>query len=158
MIFFPSFHLSSVLFLIVLTVGKKYVNAKQRFEALAIKARVKDHLAEKEDYRRIILSWDHIPKADRYEVCHNCIAINDETGEGALDGGEGVSDGGKIYPIGVDNAKYQCGGLPCFVMRDAPIGYNKFHLRVFVNGEWSLWSEYRNYEIDDIGHVEHEEL
>lgn len=157
MIFFPSFHLSSVLFL-VLTVGKKHVNAKERFGALTIKARVKDHQEEKEDLRKIILSWDHIPKADRYEVCHDCIGINDETGEGALDGGEGVNDGGRKYPIGVDNAKYQCEGLPCFVMRHAPIGYNKFHLRVHVNGEWSLWSEYRNYEVGDIGHIEHEEL
>ena len=51
-----------------------------------------------------------------------------------------------------------CGGLPCFIMCDTLLGCNKFHLRALVNSEWSLWGECRNYDADDIGHPEYEEL
>ena len=43
-------------------------------------------------------------------------------------------------------------------MCDTLLGCNKFQLRALVNSEWSLWGECRNYDADDIGHPEYEEL
>ena len=161
MVFFP-FHISSLLSLIVLAVDNHSVTASKKFrpDHFTITARTKQHVYGKdgavregeEDKRAIILHWDKIPGADRYEICHNCCNIDDATGKGNTNVGE-------VHYVGVDMDKYEYEGNPYHVIRNAPLGYNKFHLRVFLDGKWSLWSDYRNFLVDDeVGHVEHREL
>ena len=103
-----------------------------------------------EHLRKIILQWEKVQEAAAYEVCHNC-EIEDLTGLRSEDCIGDVLD----IPIGRAGT---CGHGPCMVMPAAPIGYNKFHLRVKVGGEWSLWSRHRNFNVQEPGRVEHEEL
>ena len=51
-----------------------------------------------------------------------------------------------------------CGGQSCLVMPGAPKGHNKFHLRVKMDGEWSSWSNYQNFNVQEPGMFGHEEL
>ena len=124
-------------------------------------ARVKPHRAGatgelvkgEEDLRKIILQWDKVPLAEGYEICRNCMNIDDETGEETAD-----NEDGKLLTVGL-GPEFTCGNRPCLVMPGAPLGYNRFNLRVKVHGEWSPWSEHRNYNVGDVfGTIEHEEL
>ncbi|KAL7446866.1 hypothetical protein ACHAXM_011437 [Skeletonema potamos] len=121
-------------------------------------ARVKQHfhktgdlIAGEEHLLKVIVKWDAIGAAEGYELCHNCNHILEETGveNGEVDG--------TIYRIEI-GGKNMCGGQPCYVMSGAPIGYNKFHLRVKKGGEWSPWSNYQNFNVKEPGNFEHEEL
>lgn len=125
-----------------------------------LRARVKQHRAGamgnlvpgEEELRKIILSWDHYPNVAGYEVCHNCI-IDEDTGE------RNTNEEGTIIEIAIDDGG-QCGGKPCLVLSGAPIGYNVFHLRYLTHreGEWSAWSKHRNFHVQEVGYVDHEEL
>jgi hypothetical protein len=122
-----------------------------------ITARVKQHrhftgdLVEgEEELRKLILQWDKVLGAEQYEICHNCLQISDDSGEGD------ISDG-KLLPIGVGR-DHECGGNPCMVMPNISLGYNRFNIRVQSGGEWSPWSVHRNYNVDEAGRVKHEEL
>jgi hypothetical protein len=123
-------------------------------------ARVKQHrvkttgeLVEGEEaLRKVLLKWDKVRGAEKYELCHNCENIDEETGDT-----NGLIPSEKILSLGVGR-QYECGGHACLVLPDAPSGYNKFHLRVQVGDEWSKWSKGRNYRVDEPGTVEHEEL
>eukprot|EP00584_Thalassiosira_punctigera_P004059 CAMPEP_0172526636 /NCGR_PEP_ID=MMETSP1067-20121228/1505_1 /TAXON_ID=265564 ORGANISM="Thalassiosira punctigera, Strain Tpunct2005C2" /NCGR_SAMPLE_ID=MMETSP1067 /ASSEMBLY_ACC=CAM_ASM_000444 /LENGTH=153 /DNA_ID=CAMNT_0013310183 /DNA_START=63 /DNA_END=524 /DNA_ORIENTATION=- len=121
-------------------------------------ARVKQHrhrtgdLVEGEEHLlKAIIKWDHVPGAEEYELCHECDHIDETTGE--EDGAGPV--GGEAYPVEVGHT---CGGLPCNVMPGIPQGHNKFHLRVKKGGEWSLWSEYQNFDVKESGTFGHTEL
>lgn len=123
-------------------------------------ARVKQHRVKttgelvegEEELRKVLLKWDKVPGAEKYEICHNCDNIDDDTGDNA-----GLIPEEKIIALGVSR-KYECGGHACLVLPDAPLGFNTFHLRVQVGDEWSKWSKHRNYNVDEPGFVEHEEL
>mmetsp|Transcript_22742 Transcript_22742/g.38856 ORF Transcript_22742/g.38856 Transcript_22742/m.38856 type:complete len:153 (-) Transcript_22742:149-607(-) len=122
-------------------------------------ARVKQHfhrtgeLIDGEQHLlKVIVKWDAISAAEGYELCHNCNHhISEETGE------ENGEVDGKIYPIEVGGAN-MCGGQACHVMPGAPKGHNKFHLRVKKDGEWSAWSNYQNFNVQEPGNFDHEEL
>ena len=123
-------------------------------------ARVKQHyhrtgelIDGEEHLLKVIVKWDTISGAEGYELCHNCNHILEETGE--ENSGNDVD--GKIYPIEVGGAN-MCGGQACHVMPGAPKGNNKFHLRVKMNGEWSAWSNYQNFNVQEPGMFGHEEL
>ena len=113
-----------------------------------IKARVKQHragaagdlVAGEEELRKVIIQWDKVDGATGYEVCHNC-----------------KGDVEKIIPVEVGR-KGECGGRPCMVLPGAPIGYNTFQLRVKTSSGVSDWGSARNFKVQDVGHVEHEEL
>lgn len=54
-----------------------------------------------------------------------------------------------------------CFGKPCLVMRDTPLGVQRFHLRFKKDGEWGLWSNVRTYHItnkietvEDLGFID----
>ena len=122
-------------------------------------ARVKQHFHKtgqlidgEEHLLKVIVKWDAISGAEGYELCHNCNHISEVTGEE-----NGDLDGGEIYPIGVGGAN-MCGGQACLVMPGAPKGHNKFHLRVKMDGEWSSWSNYQNFNVQEPGMFGHEEL
>merc|ERR1711971_1151278 len=129
-------------------------------------AKVKQHrrpngdlIQGEEDKRKILVKWEKIPEAEKYELCHNCPYI-DEDGEEILEEGNAVTksgEEGEVIPIGLGR-DYECGGLACLLMPDSPKGYNKFHLRVFKKGDWSPWSKRRNFNVDKPGYIEHEEL
>ena len=129
--------------------------APSRISESDITARVKQHRAGptgelvegEEDKRKIILSWDHIRGAEAYEVCHEC-DIDDETGTRS-------TQFGTVTPIPTTQT---CGDRPCMVFPGAPLGYNRFNVRVQVGGEWSAWSKHRNYFVEELGFVDHEEL
>lgn len=125
-------------------------------------ARVKQHfhhtgeLVDGEEHLlKIIVKWNSIPEAEAYELCHNCHFIVEETGEEK--GGRNWNEDGSIIPIPIDG-KFTCGRQPCYVMPAAPKGNNKFHLRVKKNGEFSLWSNYQNFNVQEVGNFGHEEL
>jgi hypothetical protein len=125
-----------------------------------VDARAKQHrkhtgglVGGEEHLRKIILRWNKIPDAEAYEMCHNCRNIDEATGSVTSDD----LDAGTIIPLEVGR-KNECGGIPCMVMPSAPKGYNKFNLRVKKDGEWSAWSENRNYNIQEPGQLIHEEL
>jgi hypothetical protein len=126
-------------------------------------ARVKQHFHQvtgelvqlEEHLLKIIVKWNPIPEAEAYELCHNCHFIVEETGEEK--GGKNWNEDGSIIPIPIDG-KHTCGAKPCYVMPAAPKGNNKFHLRVKKNGEFSLWSNYQNFNVQEPGNFEHEEL
>jgi len=130
---------------------------RPRFEP---NARVKLHRVKttgevvegQEEKRKIVLKWAGYSGAEKYELCHNCDNIDDESGEST-----GAIPEGSIIPIGIGR-KFECGGDPCLVYPDAPLGYNKFHLRVLIGDEWSKWSKHRNYDVDEPGDLFHEEL
>ena len=75
-------------------------------------------------------------------------AINDETGEGDINGESVVES----------SIKKICAGGPCYVFPGAPTGYNKFHVRALLHDGWSLWSNHRNFLIGEPGFLEHKEL
>ena len=137
------------------TMATTAIAAPARIPESDIIARVKQHRAGatgelvkgEEDKRKIILSWNRIAGAEAYEVCHEC-DIDDDTGsrDGEL---------GTVTPIPITQT---CGDRPCMVFPGAPLGYNRFNVRVQVGGEWSAWSKHRNYFVEEIGVVEHEEL
>ena len=121
-------------------------------------ARVKQHfhrsgdlIAGEEHLLKVIVKWDPIRAAEGYELCHNCNHISEETGE------ENGDVDGKIYPIAIGGSN-MCGGQACHVMPGAPKGNNKFHLRVKMDGEWSAWSNYQNFNVHEPGVFDHEEL
>lgn len=121
-------------------------------------ARVKQHfhrtgdlIAGEEHLLKVIVRWNPMSAAEAYELCHNCNHILEETGE------ENGDVDGKIYPIAVGGAN-MCGGQACHVMPGAPKGNNKFHLRVKMDGEWSAWSNYQNFNVQEPGVFDHEEL
>lgn len=81
-------------------------------------ARVKQHfhksgglIAGEEHLLKVIVSWNPIPSAVQYELCHMCNHIDEETGE-ADDSKMNTTDA-KIYQIGPSDT---CGGQPCNVM------------------------------------------
>uniref|UniRef100_A0A6U4HP11 Lipoprotein n=1 Tax=Minutocellus polymorphus TaxID=265543 RepID=A0A6U4HP11_9STRA len=124
-------------------------------------ARVKQHrqgargdLVEgEEELRKIILGWHAIPSAAGYELCHQCV--------GRIEEATGVEMGdAEIGTVHATTLQDTCGGEPCLVMPGAPIGYNTFHLRYKTadNGIWSPWSEMKRYDVQDVGHLQHEEL
>ena len=114
-----------------------------------------DHNGEliegEEDLLKIIVKWDDIPGAEGYELCHECNHIDESTGAeiGAVDG--------TIYPAGIVG-RDRCGGRPCKVMPGAPMGYNKYHLRVKNGGKFSPWSNHQNFETLEEGSYDHTEL
>ncbi|CAJ1963179.1 unnamed protein product [Cylindrotheca closterium] len=130
---------------------------RPRFEP---SARVKLHLVKTtgevmvghEDKRKILLKWGRYHNAEQYELCHNCDNIDEVTGEV-----DGDIDEEKIISIGTGR-QFECGGDPCLVYPDAPLGYNKFHLRVLIGDKWSKWSKHKNYHVDEPGALEHREL
>ncbi|KAL3928526.1 MAG: hypothetical protein SGBAC_012616 [Bacillariaceae sp.] len=105
-----------------------------------------------ETKRKILLKWGKYHNAEQYELCHNCDNIDDVTGEA-----NGLIEEEKVISLGVGR-QYECGGDACLVWPDAPLGYNKFHLRVLVGDEWSKWSKHRNYHVNEPGTLIHEEL
>ena len=124
-------------------------------------ARVKQHrqgaqgnLVEgEEDLRKVILGWHAIPNAAAYEICHQCV--------GRIEEATGVERGdAEIGTIHATTPDHTCGGEPCLVMPNAPLGYNTFHLRYKTDeaGMWSPWSEMKRYNVKDVGHLTHEEL
>ena len=126
-------------------------------------ARVKQHfhysgdLVDGEEHLlKIIVKWGAITGAEAYELCHNCNFIVEETGEENNNNGGG-NTAGTIYPIEI-GGKNLCGGQPCHVMPGAPMGNNIFHLRVKKNGEFSPWSNYQNFNVQEPGNFDHEEL
>jgi hypothetical protein len=135
-----------------------------------LQARVKQHrrgaegslVPGEENLRKIILSWDRVENAEAYEVCHDCHdIINDDTGiisskttTPLLVDKDGIV---KVFPLAVGRA-FECGMRPCLVLPGAPIGYNRFHIRVKVGSEWSAWSKHRNFLVAEPGAVEHQEL
>jgi hypothetical protein len=126
-----------------------------------LKARVKQHrrgaegnlVHGEENFRKIILAWDRVSDAEAYEVCHDC-DIDDGTGTRDSTMGD---DKGEVFPRAVGR-NFECGDRPCLVMPGAPLGYNRFNIRVKVGSEWSAWSKHRNFFVAEPGHVEHEEL
>lgn len=130
---------------------------RPRFEP---NARVKLHRVKttgeviegEETKRKILLKWGKYPNAEKYELCHNCHTIDDVTGEA-----DGDIEEANVISIGVGR-QFECGGEPCLVWPDAPLGYNKFHLRVLSGDKWSKWSNHRNYHVSEPGTLEHEEL
>lgn len=149
-------HLLSVL-LVPLITAISLVAAVDRPNFSAV-ARVKQHFHRtgdlidgEEHLLKVIVKWDAISAAEGYNLCHNCNHISEETGE------ENGNADGTIYPIEV-GGKNMCRGQACLVMPNAPKGYNKFHLRVKTNGEWSAWSNYQNFNVKEPGNFDHEEL
>lgn len=120
-------------------------------------ARVKQHyhrsgqLVDGEEHLlKAIIKWDPpMDGAEKYQLCHNCNHISEETGA------ENGDVDGEIIEVDADNF---CGGQPCHVMPGCPQGLNKFHLRVKIDGEWSAWSNYQNFNVKEPGHFDHEEL
>mmetsp|Transcript_2528 Transcript_2528/g.5374 ORF Transcript_2528/g.5374 Transcript_2528/m.5374 type:complete len:123 (-) Transcript_2528:267-635(-) len=117
-----------------------------------------DLVEGEEDLLKIIVKWDPIRGAEGYELCHNCNHIDEESGA------ETSAADGRIYPVGI-GAKFECGSRPCNVMPGVPKGHNKFHLRVLLVGEtpnssaeFSPWSKYQNFNVEEPGNFEHEEL
>lgn len=147
-------------FAILALVSSTLVGAAVERASFEPNARVKLHRIKttgevvegEETKRKILLKWRSYPNAEKYELCHNCDNIDEETGESI-----GAIPEDSVIPIGVGR-KFECGGDPCLVYPDAPLGYNKFHLRVLIGDEWSKWSKHRNYKVDEPGNVEHEEL
>eukprot|EP00574_Skeletonema_japonicum_P014571 CAMPEP_0201737472 /NCGR_PEP_ID=MMETSP0593-20130828/42465_1 /ASSEMBLY_ACC=CAM_ASM_000672 /TAXON_ID=267983 /ORGANISM="Skeletonema japonicum, Strain CCMP2506" /LENGTH=153 /DNA_ID=CAMNT_0048231453 /DNA_START=74 /DNA_END=535 /DNA_ORIENTATION=- len=122
-------------------------------------ARVKQHyhrtgqLVDGEEHLlKAIIRWDPMIGAEEYQLCHNCNHISEETG--AEKNGDDL-DGGEIIEVDADSF---CGGQACHVMPGCPQGLNKFHLRVKVDGEWSAWSNYQNFNVKEPGNFDHEEL
>eukprot|EP00573_Skeletonema_grethae_P000414 CAMPEP_0201685936 /NCGR_PEP_ID=MMETSP0578-20130828/567_1 /ASSEMBLY_ACC=CAM_ASM_000663 /TAXON_ID=267565 /ORGANISM="Skeletonema grethea, Strain CCMP 1804" /LENGTH=149 /DNA_ID=CAMNT_0048169921 /DNA_START=53 /DNA_END=502 /DNA_ORIENTATION=- len=119
-------------------------------------ARVKQHMYRtgqlvdgEEHLLKAIIKWDPMNGAEKYQLCHNCNHILEDTGaeDGAVDG--------DIIEVEADNF---CGGQACHVMPGCPQGHNKFHLRVKMDGEWSAWSNYQNFDVKEPGNFDHEEL
>lgn len=134
--------------------------AIDRPEFSIYQSRVKQHRAGaagdlvkgEEELRKIILGWHQIEGSDVYEICHQCVGrINEGTGEEV----EGKEEIGMIHPI---SPEHTCGGQPCLIMPAAPLGQNTFHLRFKKDGNFSPWSTIRNYNVGDVGPIEHEEL
>lgn len=117
-------------------------------------ARVKQHRAGaqgdlvsgEEDLLKIIINWEAVDGAEKYEVCHNCV-INDATGKREGD------DSGTLYKVAAD---FTCGGRPCHVLTAAPRGKNRYNVRVSTEGYWSKYSEHRNFNVAEAGNVQHE--
>merc|ERR1739844_467764 len=99
-----------------------------------------------EELRKIILSWEKVSGAQGYEVCHNC----------EMDSAGNMVKG-DILPIAVGRAG-ECGDLPCLVKPGAPIGYNTFQVRVQTDQGWSEWGSKGNFNVQEPGSVDHEEL
>ena len=111
-----------------------------------------DHL------RKIIVQWETVPEALEYQVCHNCVFH---------DGNDNDEDEEMTIHVVAVGREGECGGRPCYILPGAPLGRNTFHVRVRTsttttsgNDEvlWSEWSEPRNFNVDQIGKTEHEEL
>ena len=128
-------------------------------------ARIKQHragangdLVEGEEHLlKAIIKWDAIPNAERYEICHHCNDyIDEETGvaDDNVTDEDSIKD---IYDIEI-GGKNTCGGQPCLVMPGVPKGNNQYHLRVKIDGEWSLWSKHQNFFVSEPGTFEHVEL
>eukprot|EP00546_Thalassionema_frauenfeldii_P001971 CAMPEP_0178934440 /NCGR_PEP_ID=MMETSP0786-20121207/23863_1 /TAXON_ID=186022 /ORGANISM="Thalassionema frauenfeldii, Strain CCMP 1798" /LENGTH=170 /DNA_ID=CAMNT_0020612221 /DNA_START=66 /DNA_END=578 /DNA_ORIENTATION=+ len=123
-------------------------------------ARVKRHfvkgsngdLVEGEEHlRKVILIWHDVTDAKLYEICHQC--------RGAVDESTGIMVDPSIGRTLKDDYIKTCGGKPCIVMPAAPLGYNRFHMRYQNNtGDWSPWSRFKNFNVQEPGHMEHEEL
>jgi len=112
-----------------------------------------DLVAGEEHLRKFILGWYSIPGAEAYEVCHQCVGRVDESTGGEIEGKEEV---GTVHPSEITMT---CGGQPCLIMPGVSMGYNHFHLRYQIGGEWSPWSDVRNYNVGkEIGTVDHDEL
>ena len=106
---------------------------------------------------KAIIKWDAIPKAEQYEICHHCNDyIDEETGvaDDTVTDEDSIKD---IYDIEI-GGKNTCGGQPCLVMPGVPKGNNQYHLRVKVDGEWSLWSRHQNFFVSEPGTFKHVEL
>ena len=118
------------------------------------RARVKQHrfgasgdlVAGEEELRKIIVYWEKTSGALGYELCHNC-RVDDATGVRLDD------DEGDVRPIPLDMT---CAGNMCGVFPGAPLGKNRFNVRVQTSTGWSLWSEHVNFFVDEPGHAEHE--
>jgi hypothetical protein len=141
---------NSLLIIVAATVDRP------KFTAIA---RVKQHFHKtgglikgEEHLLKVIIKWEAITGADAYELCHNCDHISEVTG--AENGN--VNDG-TIYLIEI-GGRNVCGGQPCHVIPGAPMGNNKFHLRVIKDGELSPWSNYQNFNVQEPGNFDHEEL
>lgn len=124
-------------------------------------ARVKQHMHRtgdlvpgEEDLLKVIVKWDAIGGAEKYELCHQCNNIDEETGHIAATGSE---VGGTVHEIGI-GGQFECGGQPCKVLPNSPQGSNVYHLRVMKNGEFSPWSRYQNFNVKEPGTFDHEEL
>lgn len=121
---------------------------------LHLEARIKEHknrsgevIAWESELRKIIVSWDRYPNAQLYEVCHMC-DVDEATGVRASTE-EGTVTERKVGREG------ECGMKPCLVIPGAPLGRNRFHVRVSVGGEWTPWSKHRSYDVQDVGRVSH---
>ena len=114
--------------------------------------RTGDLVEGEEHLLKMIVKWNPIPGAEAYELCYNCNFIDEDTGAeiSEVDSNAIIS-----IPIGGKNT---CGGQPCNVMPGTPRGFNKFHLRVQVGGEWSPWSNYQNFDVQEPGSFGHTEL
>mmetsp|Transcript_13327 Transcript_13327/g.20208 ORF Transcript_13327/g.20208 Transcript_13327/m.20208 type:complete len:207 (-) Transcript_13327:223-843(-) len=108
-----------------------------------------------EELRKVILGWYAIPGAEEYQICHQCVGRIDESTGRINEPEDGVAQAGRIQTVSIH---FQCGGHPCLVLPAAPLGFNHFHLRYKKGGEWSLWSTVRNYNVGEIGPMEHQEL
>ena len=145
------------LFFLFCAASTSAILQRPKFE-IELTSRVKQHrhktgdlVVDEEDLRKLIISWKSIAGAQKYELCHNCKDLVDEaTGE-------------ELKPLEDDVGNIlkdtsTCGGSHCVVIPACPLGPNHFHLRYFKHGEWSLWSNVRNFKIGDIGPMSHEEL
>eukprot|EP00555_Chaetoceros_dichaeta_P014443 CAMPEP_0198264310 /NCGR_PEP_ID=MMETSP1447-20131203/15158_1 /TAXON_ID=420782 /ORGANISM="Chaetoceros dichaeta, Strain CCMP1751" /LENGTH=148 /DNA_ID=CAMNT_0043953199 /DNA_START=85 /DNA_END=531 /DNA_ORIENTATION=+ len=120
---------------------------------VGLDARVKQHrggshgdlVTGEEDLLKIIINWEAVNGAEKYEVCHNCV-INEATGER-----EG--DSGTLNEVAAD---FTCGGRPCHILKGAPRGKNRYNVRVSTKGYWSKYSKHRNFNVAEVGDVQHE--
>ena len=146
----------------LLFLGLSLANAAiERPDFKIYQSRTKEHrqrgsgilIEEEKHLRKIILGWYSIPNAEAYEICHQCVQdINDM--------GEYVSNDDADAKVGtVIPADAMCGGEPCLILPAAPMGWNHFHLRYKVGGEWSPWSIAKKFNVGEkVGQMDHEEL
>jgi len=115
-----------------------------------VSARVKQHrsgaggdLVEgEEELRKVIVTWDKAYGASSYEICHNCV----------------LNASGDLIEGVAQSANSECGAQPCSVHPAAPLGYNTFQVRAKTGAGWSEWGTQRKFFVDEVGHVDHEEL
>jgi len=134
--------------------------------SLSLSARVKEHrkgaegklVHGEEELRKVILSWTPVKGAVSYQICHQCQDYIDKD-TGKLKDGVDESDlADKLHKVGL-GPEHTCGGEPCLVLPNSPLGWNHYHLRVRLERLWSVWSKQHNFKVStELGYVDHEEL
>ena len=141
------------------------MNALDQPDFVIFQSRVKRHFQRsgelvggEEHLRKIILGWYGIPQAQDYQICHQCMQPidNNDTDESKGDLTRTIDETVTMGTI-MDTA--MCADQPCVVIPAAPMGWNHFHMRYMVDGEWSPWSTAKNFNVgEELGSIDHEEL